>query len=244
MDKKEHSPENISPIENKEIPPKGRKIDFYLFRHAEAYEQGLNSELTEKGERQAAEAAQNLLEKIILDGGGVIKFLSSPVRRAKRTLEIMQCNIQEMLTKQKIENVRLMTSRDNEALRTAGVIDPLRKRGIEDPIDYWLKNPDVLEGKDPSSMANRLREVINSLSKLANRLPAGEKIYYVGITHEAPQAALLNQLSRQTLNELGGSIHNCESMKVELIGKSGKNATVKFRNEEMKAEDSKSETGY
>ncbi len=243
MSEKEPNLENVGHIENKEIPPKGRGIDFYLFRHAEASGEGLDSELTERGKEQATKAAQNLLEQIIQNGGGVIKFLSSPVRRAKVTSEIMQHAIRETLAKQQIKDVRLMSPRDRDALRAAGVIGPLKERGIDDPIDYWLKNPDALEGKSLTETAQKLQGMINFFQKIADRLPAGEKIYYIGVTHEVPQAAFLHEVSGQTLNELGGNIQNCESIKIELVGKSDEGAIIKFRNEEMKTGNPKDETG-
>lgn len=244
MSEKEANLKNFGHIENKEIPPKGREIDFYLFRHAEASGEGLNSELTERGKEQAAKAAQDLLEQIIQKGGGVIKFLSSPVRRAKITSEIMQNAIQEIITERQIKEVRLMSPRDREALRAAGVIGPLKERGIDDPIDYWLKNPDALEGKNPTETAQKLQEMISFFQKVADRLPAGEKIYYIGVTHEVPQAAFLHEISGQTLNELGGNIQNCESIKVELVGKSEECAIIKFRNKEMKTGNPKDETDF
>lgn len=234
MSEKEPNSENISHIESKEIPPKGREVDFYLFRHAEASGEGLDSELTERGKDQAIKAAQNLLEQIIQGGGGVIKFLSSPVRRAKVTSEIMQHAIQEILVERQIKDIRLISPRDRDALRAAGVIGPLKERGVDDPIDYWLKNPNALEGKCPSEIARKLQEMISFFQKIADRLPAGEKIYYIGVTHEVPQAALLHKVGGRTLNELGGNIQNCESIKIELVGKSDKGASIKFRNEEMK----------
>jgi broad specificity phosphatase PhoE len=234
MSEKEPNLENVGHIENKDISPKGREIDFYLFRHAEASGEGLDSELTERGKEQATQAAQNLLEQVIKNGGGVIKFLSSPIRRAKVTSEIMQHTIRETLAKQQIKDVRLMSPRDRDALRAAGVIGPLKKRGINDPIDYWLNNPDALDGKSPAETAQKLQGMINFLQKISDRLPAGEKIYYIGVTHEVPQAAFLHEVSGQTLNELGGNIQNCESIKIELVGKSDKGAIIKFRNEEMK----------
>ena len=224
-------------IENKETTPKSRGIEFYLFRHAEAADQGVDAELTERGEKQAEEAAQNLVRQIIEQGGGVIKFLSSPVKRAKRTSEIMQQTISEILSEQQIKNMRLMNPRDREALKAAGVIGPLKQRGIDDPINYWLNNPEILEGKSPSKIAEPLHEVIDFLQKMADRLPSGEKIYYIGVTHEVPQAALLNQTSGKTLEELGGNIQNCESMKIELKGNSKEMPTIKFRDKEIKIDD-------
>lgn len=223
-------------IEGKEVAPKGREIELYLFRHAEASDQGVDAELTERGKEQAKEAAQNLVRQIIEQGGGVIKFLSSPVKRAKQTSEIMQQTIHEILSEQQVKNIRLMSPRDRETLKAAGVIGPLKQSGIDDPVDYWLRNPEILEGKSPSKIAERLHEIINLLQKVADRLSSGEKIYYIGVTHEVPQAALLYQTSGKTLNELGGNIQNCELMKIELKGKSEEGATIKFRDKEMKIE--------
>jgi len=226
--------ENIIDPEQNEISPVGREVDFYLYRHAEAGGEGVDDELTPKGIEQAQEAAKVLLEEVIQNGGGVIKFISSPVLRAKRTAEIMRSTIQDLIIERKITNVRLMASRDREELRAAGLVGPLKERGIKDPVDYWLNNPDTLEGKSPTEIAGKINEVTRSLQKLTDRLPAGEKIYYIGVTHEVPQAALLNQISGKTLNELGGNIKNCEPIKIGFIGKSDEGVTVNFRDLKIK----------
>jgi len=235
---KSFSPENLDDVENKEREPRGREIDFYLFRHAEATGGGIDAEVTEQGKEQAVEAAENLLQRIIQEGGGVIKFLSSPVRRAGQTAEIMQSTLKKLLAEQGIENIRLMNPHDREALRAAGVIGPLKQRGIDNPIEYWFRNPESLEGKSPQKTAEQLRKIIDSLQRMADRLPSGEKIYYIGVTHEVPQAALLHQVTGKTLDELGGGIKNCESIKVELRGKSDEIPTVSFRDSQMKVEQS------
>lgn len=226
--------ETFNKIENREEPPKNREIELYLLRHAEALDQTLDAELTEHGKEQAREAAHDLMKKVLEKGGGIIKFIVSPVRRAQQTAEVMQQVIQEIISEQKGEDVRLMTSRDREALKAGGVIGPLSERGIDDPIDYWLQNPDVLENKSPAEIAKRLSEVVVFLQKMADRLPNGEKVYYIGITHEVPQAALLNQISGKTLNELGGKIQNCESIRIELKGNSDEDPTILFRDQTMR----------
>ena len=206
-------------IEGKEAALKSREIELYL---------------SERGIEQAKVAAQNLVREITEQGGGVVKFVSSPTKRAKQTSVVLQQTISEILSKEQINNIRLMNPRDRESLKAAGVIGPLMKRGIDDPVDYWLKNPETLEGKSPSKTAERLYEMIDRLQKMANRLSPGEKIYYIGVTHEVPQAALLNQTSGKTLSDLGGKVKNCEWLKVEMNGRSEEGATIKFRGEEMK----------
>src|SRR3989338_6866626 len=93
-------------IESNEIQ-KGRDIELYLFRHGQAENQGLEAGLTVQGVEQAKEAAKNLLTRIIEAGGGVIKFMSSPVKRAKQTSEIMQQTIQNVISEERLEQVRL-----------------------------------------------------------------------------------------------------------------------------------------
>lgn len=235
--------EQLSKIENweitakKETEPKGREVDVYLFRHAEAAEQGVETELTGRGIEQAKEAATSLISQIQEQGGGVIKFLSSPVKRAKQTSEIMQQTIAAALIEQEIDNIRLIIPRDREALRAPGVVGPLARQGIEDPIEYWFANPDVLPGKNPEQIAERLRELLGLLKKVADRLPPGEKIHYVGVTHEVPQAALLHQLSGKTLNELGGSVKNCEPVTIHIEGKSEEGPQILFRNLKLELPD-------
>lgn len=218
--------------EGKEKPP-GREIDVYLFRHGEAQGEGVGAELTEKGRGQAREAGRKLFTQIKESGGGVIKLFRSPLRRAEQTAEIMQATIAEMLTEQEEGNIRLMKERDREALRAPGVIGPLRKQGIEDPIEYWLRNPQILEGKNPEIVAERLKRLLNRLKKIADRLPPGEKVYYICVTHEVPQAALLNQLTGKTLNELGGGIENCESTLVQIKGKKEEPLRIIFRDKQL-----------
>jgi broad specificity phosphatase PhoE len=230
----EKAPNNI---ESSEVP-KGRNIDLYLFRHGEAEDKSLEAGLSERGVEQAKEAAKNLLTRVIGAGGGVIKFISSPVKRAKQTSDIMRQTIQETITEEHLDQVRLMTSRDRDTLKAGGVIGPLTEQGVDDPVNYWLENPDTLEGKSPKEIAARVQGVIDTLQKIADRLPQGEKIFYIGITHEVPQAALLNDKSGKTLNELSGNIQNCESIEIKLKGGSDtKKPEILFRGQSIQSDD-------
>jgi broad specificity phosphatase PhoE len=210
------------------------EIELYLFRHAEALDQGLDSELTEQGIAQAKEAAEALIKEIIDRGGGIIKFLSSPIKRARQTSQIMQQVIKGILFQQHLDSIRLLRPRDRNVLRAAGVVGALMERGIADPVNYWLHNPEALDGKNPGKTALELLKFIETLRKVSDRLPSGERIFYIGITHDAPLAALLNRLSGNDLNELGGNLKNCESMRIEIMGKSEKGAVVHFRDKEMR----------
>lgn len=240
----EVSPEQTESREKRE---RGRDIAFYLFRHAQATGQESEAELTEQGRKQAEEAAENLLEHIIEQGGGIIKFLSSPTTRAKQTAEIIQRVISKIIIDKNVQNVRLITSTQNlqnvrlttptpprkhDALKSGGVVRTLKKLNIDDPMDHWLQHPDVLEGKSPAEIASRVQKIIDNLQKMADRLPRSEeKIYYVGVTHETPQAALLNQISKKTLNDFGGQMSNCESIRIELKGNTDEPPTISFRDQ-------------
>lgn len=215
----------------KEGEPKGREIDIYFFRHGQATGEGEEAGLTELGRQQAREAAEALLQQV-REKGGVVKFLSSSTRRAAETGEIMEEYIKNTLSERNITNLRLLSPRQRSALKAAGVIGPLEDRGIEDPIEYWLTHPDVLEGKSPEEVSNRVKKMLRIIGKVADRLPPGEQIHYVATTHEGPQAALLFSATGQTLNELGGRVNNCESFKVHFEGKSEKPPTIQFRNTE------------
>jgi len=230
-------------VEHKEGEPSGREIDFHLLRHAEAAGEGIDVPLSETGQVQAQEAAQALLQEVVAKGGGAIKFMASPVRRARETAEIMQQTIEAALAEQKISNVRLMLLRQREALHSAGVIGPLKAQGIEDPVEYWLSHPESVAGANPEAVAERLRGVINHLQALSDRLPPGERIHYVGVTHEVPQAALLNNLSGKTLNELGGRIKNCEPIEINFQGDSDSGPELVFRDFRMSLEAGNEEAG-
>lgn len=216
-------------FEDKESEPKGREVDVYLFRHGEAVGEGTDAELSPQGVEQAKKTISDLLKQITEKGGGAVKFISSPVRRAAQTAEIMQSTLEQSIAEQGIQNIRILSPRTREVLKAAGVIGPLKQQGIENPIEYWLNNPESLEGKSPQKLAEQMRELIVFLKKVADRLPPGEKIYYVGVTHEVPQAALLNQLTGKTLEELGGGIKNCEPITIQLEGKSDHNPKITFR---------------
>lgn len=227
--------ETNSSREARESEKGGREVDVYFYRHAEAEGEGVEAGLTEVGRQQARQAAEDLLGEIT-GAGGVIKFLSSPVRRAQETAGIMRGFIAEAIERSNIQNIRLMSSRERDAVKAAGVIGPLRNKGIEDPIEHWLRNPGAVEGKSPEVISRKVQDLLKIIKKVTDRLPPGEKVNYVTVTHEVPQAALLNSATGKTLNEQGGGIKNCESFKVHMEGKSEKKPTLNFRGVETQME--------
>lgn len=214
--------------EIKEGQPQGREVDVYFFRHGQATGESPDAELTSLGKRQAEEAAERLLQEVQA-AGGVIKFLSSRTKRAAQTMETMRACVQRAIAERNITNVRLLHSKERTAITAAGVVGPLKKRGIEDPVEYWLTHPDVLEGKSPEEISRKVKGMLHIIKKVADRLPPGEKVHYAAVTHEVPQVALLHSATGKTLNELGGNIENCESFQVRIEGRSGKNPVVNFR---------------
>ena len=229
--------------EKKEKKVTGREVDLYLIRHGEAESQEKSAKLSSKGGLQAEVAALCLLSDIWSQGGGLLKLFNSPTPRAKETSDIMQTKIQKIIESAKHSPINLYNPRITASLEAAGVIGPLMKMGIpyEKTIEHWLMNPEAVEGKTPQVIYKHLQEFLHRGQRSADRLPPGEKIYYIGITHEVPQAALLHQASGKTLNELGGSIKNCELMKIKFEGKSKEAAIIEFRDKEMKIEDIGSE---
>lgn len=223
---------------SKEKKGTGREVDLYLIRHGEAESQEKNAKLSSKGRLQAEIAAFCLLSDIWSQGGGLLKFCNSPTPRAQETSDIMQAKIQKIIESSKNSPIKLYNPRVTTSLEAAGVIGPLMKMGIpyEKAIEHWLTNPEVVEGKTPRVIYKRLQEFLRRGQRLADRLPPGEKIFYIGVTHEVPQVALLNQVSGKTLKEFGGSIQNCELIRIGLKGKSEEGAIIKFRNLEMKIE--------
>lgn len=225
----ESSREKFNEVEKKEAETCGREINAYFLRHGEAEGGDEDAVLSERGRQQAREAISGLLEQIEKQGGGAVKFFFSPTRRARETGEEMENTARKILSEKPYPKIRLMAPHGRVELRSAGVIGPLREAGIKDPIEHWLNNPEVLEGKNPKVFAERLTSLLNVLKKVADRLPAGEKIHYICVTHEVPQAALLNRVTGKTLNQLGGNINNCEALRVNIKGKTEEAPKIIFR---------------
>lgn len=224
--------------DSKEKKGTGREVDLHLIRHGEAESQEKNAKLSSRGRLQAEVEALCLLADIWSQGGGLLKYFNSPTPRAKETADIILAKTQKIIESSKYSPIKLYNPSATTSLEAAGVIGPLMKMGIpyEKSIEHWLTNPEAVKGKTPRVIYERLQEFLRRGQKLADRLPMGEKIYYIGVTHEVPQAALLHQTSGMTLNELGGSIQNCEPIKIEFKGKSEEDATIKFRDKKMKIE--------
>ncbi len=214
----------------------GREVDLYLIRHGETVSQEKSSRLSPKGRLQAEVEALCLLLDIWSQGGGLLKFYNSPTPRAQETSDIMLAKAQKIIGSSEHSPIKLYNPQVAASLEAAGIIGPLMKMGIsyEKIIEYWLTNPEAVEGKAPRVIYERLQKFLRRGQKLADRLPGGKKIHYVGVTHEAPQAALLNQINGKTLNELGGKIQNCESIKIEFRGDSDENPSISFRDRTMR----------
>lgn len=211
-----------------------RAVELYLIRHGEAESQEKDAKLSEKGRLQAAEAATLLFTEISAQGSGLLKIVHSPTPRAKETFDIMM----EVITGNvgsRDPRLRVCRPHVASALEAGGVIGPLMKRGIpyEETVEYWLSNPETVEGRSPFVIAERSRKVIRRLKKMADRLPSGVKIFYVGITHEIPQAALLLKASGKKLSELGGSIENCERIRIDVGTGSTEQPRLYFRGFQM-----------
>ena len=192
----------------------GRAMELYLFRHGEAESQEKEAKLSKVGRLQAEETAILLLIEINVQGGGLLKMIHSPTPRAKETFDIMLRTIEANMGHQ----LRVLHPRIATALEAGGVIGPLLKRGIpyEETVEYWLCNPHTVDGKSPDIIGKKSEKIIRRLKRTADRLPAGVKIFYVGVTHEIPQAGLLYRVTGKKLSELGGGIKNCESIRVNL----------------------------
>jgi len=227
-------PNSLFSPERHESEPEGRDIDVYVYRHAEAEDASADPEITKLGRAQAKKAGESLLEQIRSEGGGVIKILSSPALRAEQTAETMRAKMEEIIDEEELGEVKLMETRSRQALRPGGVIGELRKQGIDDPIEHWLNNPESVEGTSPADAAEQFTEVLVKVKSLADRLPPGEKINYVIVSHEVPAAAVLNQATGKTLQEMGGDIKNCESFKVEIRGNLDESSNISFRDVEAK----------
>lgn len=161
--------------EYKESKPFSPEVDIYLFRHAEASGDGIADGLTENGIEQAKLASSKFLESVHSDGGGSIKFLTSPTRRAEQTAEVMKSTMAEIINRQKLEDINLLVSHKRNELRTAGIVGNLRQQGIIDPIQHWLEKPDLFPDKTPEQVARRLKDVLDSIRQLADRLSTNKK---------------------------------------------------------------------
>src|SRR3989344_4469052 len=214
---------------------KGRQVTLLLLRHGEAIDQSLEAELSENGVLQAKTVAKELLDQIQREGGGIVKIISSPVKRAKQTANIIEETMNSQLSEHNEIPVKMMHQRERDALKVGGVIGPLMNEGIayEETVQYWLENPEIVPGRTPKKIADTVREVIAKLEKMSERLPSGEKIYYLGITHEIPQAALIFQELGNTPKDLGSNIGNCEAIKIEMSGKKGESPVLTFRNDRI-----------
>jgi len=191
-----------------------------MVRHGkqERYEDN-NSPLGPEGELQAKTFANEIIANCgSNDQQVVIKIKSSSQSRASRTAEIIEQELSRKIQELGLTNIRILTSRESKDLKTTGALGPLMKAGIEyeDSVDEWLGNADAYpDAKKPAEAASQIKSMIKSADVLAKRIrPNGPKIVYIWVTHETGSAALLNEVTGENTEELGGSIGHLEPMKI------------------------------
>lgn len=228
--------ERSEPANPNETTPKPRELELIFLRHGQSASQEINAALTEQGRRQAEEAGERILNHVVACGGGAIKIVRSPVHRAFETGDIVEQTIERLITERKLEeSVHLLTStyKHRETLRAAGLFEKLQSLKQPNPIEYWLEHPESIPGTTPAEISKNLQTMIATMQKVTNKLPPGEKIFYIGVTHEIPEAALLKTLTGKTPTEFGGTIKNCESISVHLTAKSNELPQIEFRGQKI-----------
>lgn len=221
--------QNLKRENQVEGEPKHPEVSVYFYRHAEALGQGKDLDITEKGIEQAREAGE-LFYNQIKERGGMVKFLSSPIKRCVQTAKIMEDRLRELSDQDESSKTNILQPRVRSKVGLPGIAPTLRQMGHDtDMIEYWLTHPDVVPGKTPLEISKKIENILRIIQKVANRLKEGTNVTYVYISHEPYTAAFMNQLTGKTLSELGGDIGNCEAMKIEVEGRSDKPAEVSFR---------------
>lgn len=220
--------EQMPPREEERAPS---KMELVLMRHGQAESQDKNAALSEQGMEQATGAARALIERIAASGGGIIKLVTSPVRRARETGEVIRRTMIELLSDDKYNNVKLLESRANvrEPLKAAGLMPTIQALDRENPVQFWLEHPNVVPGKTPADMSVPIEKIVATMQQVAQKIKADVPVYYVAVTHEIPQAALLNAMTGETLTDFGGAIKNCEAITVDVTGIPGISPTFTFR---------------
>lgn len=229
-----------NPEETKELPKRGAQVNVYFFRHAEALGQGREVDITENGKSQAREAARSLY-KSLKQSGGLVKFVTSPVKRCIQTAEIMEEELARLKAQEPQDNLQLMRRKQRTKVGLPGVGPVLKQMGIEtDQIDYWLEHPDVVPEKTPTDISKRVEDILKVLQRVADRVKPDSNITYVYITHEPYHGAVLNKVTGKTLKELGGDVDITDPMKVQVVGNSDKNPQITFRDVDMEIDLGKS----
>lgn len=221
--------------EKKEKEPQYRHVEVHIFRHGEAEGEKREAHLTKEGRKQSMVAAENLLKNIKAEGGGVIKIFYSPLVRALETAKIFEEAINKLLQKEpdEFQGTHLMKTHPREKLTGLGAYGELKKRGIEDPVEYWLQNPKAIKGKNPELLAERLLDLTETAQRVASKIGPGEPVHYVWVTHEMPIATLLHKVSGKTLKEFGGSVKNCEELILDMARVQEENPKLEFRGEKF-----------
>ncbi|MBI2444643.1 MAG: histidine phosphatase family protein [Candidatus Magasanikbacteria bacterium] len=215
-----------------EAEPSPRRLELILLRHGQAESQEKDAALNETGQHQAARAAEEIIEHVLAGGGGVVKIVRSSVRRAQETGAIIEETIRRLIAERGLgDKIRLIESRakTRAPLVAAGIMRQLQILNAERPVEHWIENPEILPDKKPSDVAKSLQEMTTKMQQIVNKLRPGETIYYIGVTHEIPQAAFLNTITHQTLAELGGPIKNGESFTITLSNKPNAAPVLSFR---------------
>lgn len=216
------------PMEARESQPNSPELNVYFYRHGEALGQGSDVDITEKGVTQARQAMDGLYNQINIEGS-LVKFVSSPIKRCVQTAEAMEQRLRELIDTNKNQSIKIMAQRKRAKVGLPGIAPTLRKLGVEDPMEYWLTHPDVVEGKTPADISKRIEDMLKVFHKVADRVDPGTKINYVFVTHEPYHAAFINQKMGKRLSEVGGDIKNLESMKIHIKGKSEEPVKFEFR---------------
>lgn len=222
-------------LQNQEQEPQQRRTELILMRHGQATSQEKTAVLSELGKQQAREAAERLLSEILNQGGGILKIVKSPVKRAVETGNIVEQTIERLISERGVTNVRLLksTATTRSPLRAPGLMPRLKKFNEQDPVGHWLKHPEILNDATPEIIVAELQKTISTMQAVNSKLNPNDHLFYVAVTHEIPQAALLNKVTGKNLDELGGGVKNCETVTITFTDDPKTATELSFRNEKV-----------
>lgn len=196
-----------------------RPIEIFMVRHGkqERYEDPA-SPLSLEGIDQAKSFADDLIQHCGEVEKVVIKVKHSLIDRAVSTANIIENELLDIIKQRQLTNIKVLVTRHSGDLKTTGALGPVMQSGIkyEDSVDEWLTNAENYpDAKKPEVASNQIKLMIQTADRLVKRIKIdGPKIIYVWVTHETGHASLLNELTSQTTQELGGSIGHLEPMKI------------------------------
>ena len=222
--------------ENKDLP-KGRSIEVIMLRHGkqEVYKDP-NSELSEEGKKQAEEFALDFVNQNI-DRQMVVKIRFSPVMRATQTAEIISETISKKIIEMELSNITLLKDRKTESLKSRIGLDKIMNTGIEpeNVVDEWLKNSEQYSGVvNPKEIRKKIELDITEMDKMAKRLAKeGPDIVYIWVTHETAHSSLMNGLTGESLDGLGGNIKHLEPLKVDFYQELNILPQIQFRDRRL-----------